>query len=121
MHRQLARTACALVALEVLTVMVFARSTHADTAVANPVSSARVTSYGHLEILPQDGTSYSRQSTDQYECDIAAAKQTGFDPTLEDGGVPADVAPARQVEYLRAEAACLEARGYTVRIVQTGP
>ena len=33
---------------------------------------------------------------------------------MKDGGVPLDIAPAKEGEYLRAEAACLEARGYQV-------
>ena len=102
MYPRLTRAASALMALEVL----------------GFIASARSAEYGFLDIYPQDGTSYSQQARDQYECDIAAMKQTGFDPMLEDGGVPPDVAPAGQAEYLRVEAACLEARGYRVEIIR---
>jgi hypothetical protein len=121
MLRQHHRTASALIALQVLIFTLSAGSAHADTAAQNLGRAARAASFGELEIHPQDGTPYSRQARDQYQCDIAAAKQTAFDPTLPDGGVPADVAPARQADYLRAEAACLQARGYTVTIVQEVP
>jgi hypothetical protein len=118
MFQWLTRAASALIALEVLAFIASARSAQADTAARNFVRPAGVAPYGHLDRYPQNGTSYSQQARDQYECDIAAVKQTGFDPTLEDGGVPPDVVVARQAEYLRAEAACLEARCYRVKIVQ---
>jgi hypothetical protein len=81
------------------------------------VPFAGLAPFGQLYIYPKDGASYSQQATDYYQCDIWAVKQTGFDPTLENGGVPPDIAPARQVQYLRAEATCLEARGYKVKMV----
>jgi hypothetical protein len=70
---------------------------------------------GALFIYPKDGASYTQQARDRYQCDISAVMQTGFDPTMENGGVPPESAPAKQLAYLRAEAACLEARGYEVR------
>jgi hypothetical protein len=118
MFQWLTRAASALIALAVVAFIAPAGSAHAATAARNFDSAAKVVPYGHLDVYPQNGTSYSQQARDQYECDIAAVKQTGFDPTLEDGGVPPDVVLARQAEYLRAEAACLEARGYRVKIVQ---
>lgn len=117
MYRWLTRPAAALIALEVLAFMACAGSAYADTAARNPVRPVAVVSFGFLDVYPRNGTSYSQQARDQYECDIAAAKQTGFDPTAEDGGVPPDVAEARQAQYLRAAAACLEARGYSVKLV----
>ena len=117
MYRRLTSAASVLVALEVLGFITTARSANAPAAARYPVSTTVVAAYGLLDIYPQNGTSYSQQARDQYECDIAAVKQTGYDPTLEDGGVPPDVVPARQAEYLRAEAACLVARGYRVKII----
>jgi hypothetical protein len=117
MYRRLTRSASALIALEVLAFIASATSAQAATAARNLVRPAGVAPYGHLDTYPQNGTPYSQQARDQYECDIAAVKQTGFDPTLEDGGVPPDVVLAKLAEYLRAEAACLEARGYRVKIV----
>jgi hypothetical protein len=70
---------------------------------------------GQLFVYPKSGASYEQQAGDRYECDISAVDQTGFDPTEENGGVSADAAPAKRADYFRAEAACLEARGYSVR------
>jgi len=106
--REMIRAATALIALVVL----------ALTAGPGSAQAATPASFGELYIYPKDGASYSQQATDYYECDIWAVKQTGFDPTLENGGVPPDVAPARQVQYLRAEATCLETRGYTVKMMR---
>jgi hypothetical protein len=107
----------ALIALVVLALTAGPRSAQAATA-ASLVPFARLAPFGQLYIYPKDGASYSQQATDYYECAVWAVKQTGFDPTLENGGVPPDVAPARQVQYLRAEATCLETRGYAVKIVR---
>jgi hypothetical protein len=109
--------ATALIALAVLSLTAGPGSVQAATP-APVVPFARLAPFGQLYIYPKDGASYSQQATDYYECDIWAVKQTDFDPTLENGGVPPDLAPARQVQYLRAEATCLETRGYAVKIVR---
>jgi hypothetical protein len=111
------RFATALIALAVLSVTAGPDSAQAATP-APLVPFTGLAPFGQLYIYPKDGASYSQQATDYYECDVWAVKQTGFDPTLENGGEPPDVAPARQVQYLRAEATCLETRGYTVKIVR---
>jgi hypothetical protein len=105
-----------LIALAVL--VLTAGPGSAQAATPAPLVPFAGSPFGQLYIYPKDGGSYSQQATDYYECDIWAVKQTGFDPTLENGGVPPDVAPARQVQYLRAEATCLETRGYTVKMVR---
>ena len=64
---------------------------------------------------PRNGQSDAQQSTDRYECHDWARGQTGFDPTVPLGGVDAAQAATRRAEYLRAQKACLEGRGYTVR------
>ena len=40
---------------------------------------------------------------------------SGFDPTQPLGGVDESKAPAKRADYLRAQTACLEARGYSVK------
>ena len=70
---------------------------------------------GQLFVYPKSGASYAQQASDRYQCDVSAADRTGFDPTEANGGVSADAAPAKRADYFRAEAACLEARGYGVR------
>ena len=70
---------------------------------------------GELYVYARNDVSADQQMNDRYECDNYATRQTGYDRTKEDGGVPADVESAKRADYFRAEAACLEARGYRVR------
>ena len=66
-------------------------------------------------MYPRNGQGEERQARDRYECHRWAAGQTGFDPTLSQGGVPASQTDSRRSEYLRAISACLDGRGYTLR------
>jgi len=68
-----------------------------------------------LYVYPRSGQSAEQQSRDRFECHQSAAQQTGFDPTVAGGGVPPEAAPAKRSDYHRAEAACLEARSYSVK------
>ncbi len=66
--------------------------------------------------LSQRTDSHSeQQASDQYDCHRSAVDQTGYDPTLAGGGVSAEAAAAKRVNYFRADAACLDARGYSVQ------
>lgn len=70
-------------------------------------------------VYPQKGQSAEHQKKDEYECHSWAMKQTGFNPTQ------AAQAPqqqqvssqhsAKQQNYLKARAACLEGKGYSVK------
>jgi hypothetical protein len=66
-------------------------------------------------IYPKNGQDSGQQARDKYECHRSAADQTGFDPTRPGGGVAEDVAATKRSDYMRAQAACLEARGYSVK------
>ena len=68
-----------------------------------------------LYVYPNAGQSTEQQSTDRYECHRWAVDQTGFDPTRADGGVAPESAGQASDAYRRAEGACLQGRGYTVR------
>jgi hypothetical protein len=68
-----------------------------------------------LFIYPKNGQGAEQQARDRYECHRWAAEQTAFDPTRPGGGVPPEAATAKRTDYMRAQQACLEARGYTVR------
>lgn len=68
-----------------------------------------------LFAYPKNGQSAAQQSKDEYDCHHWAVGQSGFDPTLPGGGVAAAQAAQKRDEYFRADAACLEGRGYTVR------
>lgn len=64
---------------------------------------------GELIAYPKNGQTADQQSKDKYECHKWAAGQTGYDPTT-GAAAPA----AKRPDYMRAQAACLEGRGYSV-------
>jgi hypothetical protein len=67
-----------------------------------------------LFVYPKNGQSPAQQSTDQFDCYRYAKEQTGYDPTRSDGGVAAQLSASKRKDYLRADSACLEGRGYSV-------
>jgi hypothetical protein len=81
-----------------------------------------------LFVYPKNDQNAEQQARDRYECHRWARDQSGFDPT-QPAGVPAAAstpaagavaaatvaAPTRRQDYLRAQTACLEARGYSVK------
>jgi hypothetical protein len=67
-----------------------------------------------LFIYGKNGQSAQQQEQDRYECHRWAVSQSGFDPTVSGGGVPADQAEQKRDQYYRADVACLEGRGYSV-------
>ncbi len=76
-----------------------------------PTTGARA---DELNITPKNGQTPEQQWSDRYECHRWARDQSGFDPTqIKDAG--SGDTGARRDQYRRAFAACLEARGYTVR------
>ena len=83
-----------------------------------PPGEARVeqpTGSDEIFVYPRDGQSEEQQATDRYECHRWAADRTGFDPTRPAGNVAETDMTSKRVDYRRAESACLEGRGYTVR------
>lgn len=64
---------------------------------------------------PKNGQSEAQQSKDRYECYDWARGQTGYDPTQPAGGVSPAQAESKRSDYQRAQKACLDARGYSVR------
>jgi hypothetical protein len=85
------------------------------TVVAPPPGAPGENAQASLFAYPNNGQSAEAQAKDRYECHRWAADQTGFDPTQPGGGVAATDNAARRADYQRAESACLEARGYTVK------
>lgn len=61
-------------------------------------------------VYPRQGQSAEKQSNDEYECHRWAVEQSGYDPTAASSGNP-----SARTDYTRAQAACLEGRGYTVK------
>lgn len=68
-----------------------------------------------LFVYPKEGQSAAERSKDEYECHQWAVSQSGFDPTLPGGGVAAQELASKRNDYFRADSACLQGRGYTVR------
>jgi hypothetical protein len=64
-----------------------------------------------LIAYPKNGQSQEQLGKDKFECHSWAVGQTGFDPTQP----AAATATARRSDYFRAQAACLEGRGYSVK------
>ena len=78
-------------------------------------STSDVAGNADLYAYPKNGQNDELQGRDRYECHSWAVTQSGFDPTQPLGGVPASEAANKRADYQRAERACLEGRGYTVR------
>jgi hypothetical protein len=65
-----------------------------------------------LIAYPKNGQSAEQQAKDKYECHHWATAQSGFDPTL---GAAAPASQTKRSDYMRAQAACLDGRGYSVK------
>ena len=66
-------------------------------------------------VYPKQGQSAEKQASDEYECHRWAVDQTGFDPTAAATNTVQTGRPVARTDYARAQVACLEGRGYTVR------
>jgi hypothetical protein len=64
-------------------------------------------------VYPKLGQSAEKQASDEYECHRWAVDQTGFDPSAAAAGQ--GTGAVQRNDYARAQVACLEGRGYTVR------
>lgn len=64
-----------------------------------------------LFAYPRNGQTSAQQATDRIECQRWATEQSGIESSPSGSTVPS----ARRQDYLRAESACLEGRGYSVR------
>jgi hypothetical protein len=74
-----------------------------------PMGNADVTA--QLFIYPRQGQTAEQQAKDRTECHDWSIKQIGGDPSTPNAGSPSN----RSSDYSRANGACLDARGYTVR------
>ncbi len=64
---------------------------------------------GDWAVYPNQGQSSEQLQLDRYQCHRWAKDQTGYDPTTSNSN------PSQRSPYFRAQAACLEGRGYVVR------
>jgi hypothetical protein len=69
----------------------------------------------NLIAYPKNGQTDTQQATDKAACRDWATAQSGFDPAHPPTtqGTPTDSTTKRS-DYMRAQAACLEGRGYSV-------
>jgi len=81
--------------------------------VPSPVITSTDASTGRTFVYPKNGQSAEQQASDEYECHRWAVSQTGFDPSAAATGQ--GTGPSARADYARAQNACLEGRGYTVR------
>lgn len=68
-----------------------------------------------LFAYPKNGQTGAQQATDRIECQRWATAQTGIDSPPAGSSVSVAASPPRRQDYLRAESACLEGRGYSVQ------
>jgi hypothetical protein len=64
---------------------------------------------------PMNSQTADQQARDRYECYRFAVAQSGYEPMHSPGVVPQAAHAQSQSDYDRAQAACLDGRGYTVR------
>jgi hypothetical protein len=76
--------------------------------------SGTVANASELYAYPRNGQSEAQQARDHEECKQWAVSQSAADPGATASGAAND-APTATQSFLRAEAACLEGRSYTVR------
>ena len=82
--------------------------------VPSPIVGAGDGAAGRVYVYPKLGQSAEKQASDEYECHRWAVSQTGFDPSTQATGQVVSTGGSR-TDYGRAQTACLEGRGYTVR------
>ena len=86
------------------------------TATASTSSVATtLTNPTRVIVDPRNGQSTEQQASDRYECYRFAVAESGFDPLASNGGASSGAAAQRSADYSRAQAACLEGRGYAVQ------
>jgi hypothetical protein len=84
-----------------------------DVSQTAPPASQPPTS--QIFIYPRQGQSEQKQATDRYECHSWAVGQAGYDPTKPPANLPEAQMIRKRADYQRAQSACLDGRGYTVK------
>jgi hypothetical protein len=84
----------------------------ANVSPAPPVTPS---STEKIFVYPRLGQSEELQAKDRYECHSWAVSQTHYNPTQPISGLPEAQLNKMYADYRRAEDACLDGRGYTVK------
>jgi hypothetical protein len=69
----------------------------------------------NLFAYPTNGQTTAQQTADRFECQHWAGGQTGVDSPPVGSAASVSVPAAKRQDYLRAQAACLQGRGYSVK------
>jgi hypothetical protein len=69
----------------------------------------------NLFAYPKNGQTTEQQATDRVECQQWATGQTGIDSAPAGSTAAITLPAAKRQDYLRAQAACLQGRGYSVQ------
>jgi hypothetical protein len=80
-----------------------------------PAPPAAPSSAQRIFVYPRQGQSEELQAKDRYECHSWAVGQTHYDPIQPPRGLPEGQLNQMRADYSRAQEACLDARGYTVK------
>jgi len=81
-----------------------------------PAPTGTTSSTEKIFIYPRQGQSEEQQAKDRYECHSWAVGQTSYDPTKTSAGeIPEARRNQIRADYNRAQGACLDGRGYTMR------
>ena len=80
-----------------------------------PPPPAAPSAAGKIFVYPRLGQSEELQAKDRYECHTWAVNQTHYDPVQPMSGVSEARLSRMRADYRRAEDACLDGRGYTVK------
>jgi hypothetical protein len=81
--------------------------------VASGTASNAAPAPDKLFVYPRQNQTAEQQASDEYECHRWAVTQSGFDPTANATGT--GTSNGSRADYGRAQAACLDGRGYTVK------
>ena len=82
---------------------------------ASQVATTQALGNASLFAYPKSGQTSAQQATDRIACQRWATGQTGTDPSAASSTVPVAASAEWRQDYIRAESACLEGRGYSVR------
>jgi len=81
-----------------------------------PAPSVTPSSTERVFVYPRIGQNEEQQTKDRYECHSWTVSQTGYDPTQPSAGdMSEDQRNQMRADYNRAQGACLDGRGYTMK------
>jgi hypothetical protein len=82
---------------------------------ANQVATTQAPENFDLFAYPKNGQTTEQQATDRIDCQHWAKGQTGIDPPQGGSTTTVAASPTKRQDYLRAQLACLDGRGYSVQ------